>query len=651
MIRDAQLPARLRSLLHRHWGYDGFRPLQEEIIRCVIEGRDAMALLPTGGGKSLCYQLPAIAQEGAVLVVSPLIALMEDQVAQLLDRGIPAAALHAGIQGAALDQLVREIRDGKFKLIYCSPERIQSRLFQDLLPYLRLSLIAVDEAHCVSQWGHDFRPEYLELSFLKKRFPKLPLLALTATATPEVVADIEKQLHIPGAAVFRQSFARPNIFYEIRYTENKPSELIRALREGGSSIVYCRSRRQAEAVSHLVGAQNISTAYYHAGMKPEARTAAQESWMSGRTQVIAATTAFGMGIDKADVRLVVHYDLPEDLESWYQESGRCGRDGLPARAMTLYQQSDIRKLSGSGKLLYPPAAYLREVYQAVTEYLQIPIGAQPERYFPFEITDFCRKFPFKPAALAPALRLLSREGLWTLTDSVFQPPTVQFTTERQSIDRLAARYPLLGVVATALLRMYTGIFQYPVPVHIASIAKKLRWKGADVTKAIGQLSAMGILEWEPVAEGPQIYFRSYRVDSRHLVLDAARIESLRKRHERRTEAMIQFIQARDVCRGTAVLRYFGEAATGACGHCDVCRAAAAGIPDAAALRAFITDTLDGAAGPLLLAALSSRLPEGATPALITELRGMVERGQVVWHPDNSFTLPPIRKKASKARRS
>jgi ATP-dependent DNA helicase RecQ len=646
-------PASLRSLLRTYWGYEAFRPLQEEIIAAVVAGRDALALLPTGGGKSLCYQLPAIGQDGCCLVISPLIALMEDQVAQLLRRHIPAAALHAGIKGAALQHIVDNIKDGAYKLIYCSPERLQSRQFQALLPYLRLSLIAVDEAHCVSQWGHDFRPEYLQISWLKKRFPRLPILALTASATPEVVADIRRHLHIPDAATFRQSFARENIYYEVRYTENKPADLLHAVQEAaGSGIVYCRSRKQTEAVSHQLNTQGVKSVHYHAGMKQEARIAAQEAWIRGEIPVIAATTAFGMGIDKADVRLVVHYDAPEDLESWYQESGRCGRDGKKAHALTLYNQADIRRMQGSTRLQYPPAAYLREVYQAVAEYLQIPIGAQPDRYFPFEITDFCKKFSLKPTSVSPALRLLAQEGFWTLTESVFHPPTVQFVTDRRRVDELAKRYPVLGNVTTALLRLYTGIFQYPAPVHVVSIGKKLRWKQADVTKALAQLAALGIIEWEPVAEGPQLFFHSCRADSRDLIIDAARIDMLRSRHEARVSAMLQFLQDEKACRGNAVLEYFGEAAKNACGHCDVCRAAATNIPTGMALRSLVTARLQAAGIPVGLGELSSQLPAGAGAPLITVLRSMVDGGQIVWHPDNSFSLPPTPdKKRSKAARS
>jgi ATP-dependent DNA helicase RecQ len=628
----------LRHLLEKYWGFSAFRPQQEDIIRDVLSGKDVLTLMPTGGGKSLCYQLPAIARPGCCLVVSPLIALMEDQVGQLLQRDIPATAIHAGIKGAALDAALRGIAAGRFKLVYCSPERLQSRQFEQLTGQLHLNLIAIDEAHCVSQWGHDFRPEYLELSALKKRFPKVPVLALTASATPAVADDIRQQLGLNAPILYRQSFARPGIFYDIRYSENKNADTISALRQAeGAGIVYCRSRRHTESLSRLLREEGIAAVHYHAGLKPDVRTSAQEAWMSGAASVMVATTAFGMGIDKPDVRLVLHYDVPEDLESWYQESGRAGRDGQASRSLTLYNTSDLRQLAGSTKLQYPDAAFLRKVYQSVVEYLQIAIGMQPDRYFPFEIGDFCKKFSLRTAAAMPALRVLAREGLWTLTESVFTPPSVQFTADRHTIENVAARYPNLGAVCIALLRLYSGIFQYPVPVHVYALSKKLRWKRSDVERALVQLSGMGIIYWEPVAEGPQLFFHHYRVDSRHLILNTERLQRLRTRHETRVQAMMRFLEDEQTCKGKTIQKYFGEDTASDCGHCCVCKKEIGSATAVADLRQQILARLGSAAVPL--GQLSSCFPEDAKPALIATLRSLVESGQITWHPDNSFTLP------------
>lgn len=619
----------------------------------VLRGKDAIALLPTGGGKSLCYQVPAVAQEGTCLVVSPLVALMENQVAHLRERGIRAVALHASLQGAALYATLDELAAGNYQLLYCSPERLQSRVFQKLLPYLQINLIAVDEAHCVSQWGHDFRPEYREISFLKKRFPRIPILALTASATPEVLDDIRKNLLIPDAEIFRQSFARPNLFYELHYTENKPLAMVSAIREAkGSVIVYCRSRKQTETLSAQLKQQGIHSAHYHAGMNAQSRKDTQEAWMDDEVRVIVATTAFGMGIDKGDVRLVLHYELPEDLESWYQESGRAGRDGAPARALTLYNGTDIKRLEGSTKQLFPPADYLRKVYQAVVEYLQIPIGAQPDRYYNFEIADLCKKFTLRQAEVSPALRLLAQEGLWTLTDAVFRPPTLRFLAPREELDTIGQRYPLLGDVCTALLRMYTGIFRYPVSIDVFSVAKKIRWKKDDLSKALLQLAAMGIVEWEPVEDGPKLFFHSYRVDSKNLVLDMTRIGSLKSRHESRVRAMLDFVNEQRSCRSIVLLNYFGEKTDQPCGHCDHCRSAQTAIPTSLSIRGQVHTILEGAGIAVGLGDLTSRFPAEARKALHDVLRDMVDCEEIQWHFDNSFTQSAgFLKKRTKTSRS
>lgn len=464
------------------------------------------------------------------------------------------------------------------------------------------------------------------------------MLALTASATPAVATDIQKQLGLDNPKVFKESFARPNIYYDLRYTENKYAEIVNTLRQtAGTSIVYCRTRKHTESLSKLLSEEGLTAVNYHAGMKPDARSTAQDAWMSGAANVMVATTAFGMGIDKPDVRLVLHYDVPEDLESWYQESGRAGRDGQTSTALTLYNGADLRQLSGSTKLQYPNADFLRKVYQSVVEYLQVAIGMQPDRYFPFEITDFCKKFSLRAAAVMPALRLLSREGLWTLTESVFKPPTAQFIVSRQTIESLGARYPALGAVCIALLRLYTGIFQYPVPVHTHAVAKKLRWKRSDVDKALVQLSGMGLIEWEPVAEGPQLFFHHYRVDSRHLILDTKRLQDLRTRHEARVKDMMRFLEDSQTCKGKSVQRYFGEPVTEDCGHCCVCRAASKPAATAKDLRVEILAQLKHS--NVAFSQLTSCFPDDAKPVVISTLRSMVERGQVIWHPDNSFSLP------------
>ena len=557
------------EILKKYWGYDHFRPLQREIIDAVLADRDTMALLPTGGGKSICYQVPALVRDGCGLVISPLIALMQDQVHRLQQLEIPAAALYSGMDHAEVKQVLEDAVNGAYKLLYISPERLQTYVFNDYLYRLDLNLIAVDEAHCVSQWGHDFRPDYLEISRLKEDFARTPMLALTATATTAMQQDIATALGMKEPAFFKQSFARDNLFYSIQYSENKEKDALN--RPNGSSIVYCRSRKQAEATGRFLQQQGQSVAVYHAGMAAANRKDAQRRWMNNEADTIVATTAFGMGIDKPDVRQVLHYDAPEHLEAWYQEAGRAGRDGQPAFATTLYNTGDIKRLRDSTDIQFPPEHFLRQVYQSVAEYLQIPIGTEPHRYYPFEVSDFCRKFGLNLTETIYALRLLEREGLWTMSESVYLPSTAQFLTDRSVLDGLADAHPDLHYITTGLLRMYNTIFHYPTHIREFAIARQFRLPVTLVVQALEQLHRMGILAYNKKGEGSQLFFHHTRADSRHMLIDLNRIHRLRTRHRERTEQMIAFIENTTYCRERMALEYFGESEAKDCGHCDVCR--------------------------------------------------------------------------------
>jgi ATP-dependent DNA helicase RecQ len=557
------------GILKQYWGYDQFRPLQKEIIESVLSDRDTLALLPTGGGKSICYQVPAMALPGLCLVISPLIALMQDQVARLERSGIPAASIYSGMSYRAVKKVLENAVNGTYKLLYLSPERLQTHMFKEYLPEMDISLLAVDEAHCVSQWGHDFRPSYLKIASVRSIFRDVPVLALTATATETVKADVIKQLQLDAPAVFKQSFARPNINYEVRYSENKSAD---TLRNTGTecSIVYCRSRKQTEATARNLLQHGCNAVAYHAGMTREKRDSAQDDWMKDRVPVMVATTAFGMGIDKPGVRTVLHYDSPEHLEAYYQEAGRAGRDGNPSRAIMFFNSGDIKRLSESTALHYPPEAYLRQVYQSVAEYLQIPITAQPDRYFPFDLADFCKKFSLQAANALYALKLLEQEGLWTMTESVYNPSTVLFTTDRHSLDEFSRYHPEAEYFIVGLLRMYNTIFHFPTAIRESAIARQLKMKTADVTHMLTALHKMDILEYSQPNEGPQMFFHSYRVDSRHLLINNRRINELRKQHEGRTNAMIAFLENDTTCREKVLLSYFGEQEGADCGHCDIC---------------------------------------------------------------------------------
>ena len=560
-----------QEILYHYWRHQRFRPLQEAIIHSIVSGNDTLALLPTGGGKSVCYQIPALMQDGFCLVVTPLIALMQDQIARLKEMEIPAACVHAGMHYMDVKRTLGNMVHGPYKLLYVSPERLQTGLFQDYLPEFNISMIAVDEAHCISQWGHDFRPEYLKIAQLRAQLPDVPVLALTASATPAVQQDIVTQLQLKQPQVYTGNYERTNIYYQVRYSENKTGDVLQQCRKATSSIVYCRSRKQTENLSRQLNQQQIPAVAYHAGMSKDARKEAQEAWMSDTSPIIVATTAFGMGIDKADVGKIVHYDATEHLEAYYQESGRAGRNGAPAQAVLLYNQSDIERLHDSTTLKYPTDAYLRQVYQSVVEYLQIPTGTQPDEYFTFDLQDFSKKFNLEVAPATYALKLLAQEGLWTLSDAVFRPATVQFVTERQTLDGLEAAYPELSMLCTALLRQYNSIFYYPTVVSKTLMAKKLRATQEQVHHMLQQLQHMGVLDYQLPIEGPQMYFHHYRVDSKHLHINWQRINLLKQQHVERVKAMIAYLENTTRCRNGMLLRYFGQEAGDHCGHCDVCQ--------------------------------------------------------------------------------
>jgi ATP-dependent DNA helicase RecQ len=564
------LAATPEQILKQYWGYNSFRPLQREIIDSVLAKRDTLALLPTGGGKSVCYQVPALINEGFCLVISPLIALMQDQVQRLKQTGIPAACIHSGMHYNEVRRTLDNAMHGGYKLLYISPERLQTHLFGEYMTEFDVSMIAVDEAHCISQWGHDFRPNYLKIADARLTYPNAPVLALTATATKDVQADIELQLKFKGHAIYQQSFARDNIFYDIQYSENKNADTLRNI-DKSCSIIYCRSRKQTEAVSKHLAQAGISSTAYHAGMTKDKREHAQEQWMGNKAAVMAATTAFGMGIDKPDVRMVLHYDAPEHMEAYYQEAGRAGRDGKQSYAYGLYNSADIKRLFDSIALHYPPEVYLRQVYQAVVEFLQIPIGTQPDQYYAFDLFDFCKKFNLVASQAIHALKLLEQEGLWTMTESVYHPATIQFTADRHTLDDLRTGNPNLAYVTVGLLRMYNTIFHFPTAVRETAIAKQLKMEKEELIAILEQLDKMELLEYNKPGEGPQLFFHHYRVDSRYLIIDFKRINVLRQRHIARTESMIAFLENKRDCRERVLLSYFGEKPVKDCGHCDTCR--------------------------------------------------------------------------------
>ena len=453
------------QILKEFWGYDNFRPLQEDIIKAVLDGKDTLALMPTGGGKSLCYQVPALAQDGLCLVISPLIALMKDQVENLRRKNITAFAIYSGMTRKEVINTFKVASESNCKFLYVSPERLETSLFKEYLPGLGINLIAVDEAHCISQWGYDFRPPYLRIAALREELPGIPILALTASATPDVQNDICEKLAFKNYQVFRQSFERPNLSYSTFKVDSKINKIIEIVRRvQGSSIIYCKSRKRTKEISELLQLQNISSDFYHAGLLQDVRNRKQEDWIHNKTRIIVCTNAFGMGIDKPDVRTVIHADVPDCLENYYQEAGRAGRDGKISYAVLLFDERDIHELEGMASLRFPALEDIRNIYQAVANYLQIPTGAGEGQYYDFDISDFLKKFKQVSHTTLYSLKALEQEGWLAFNEQVFLPSSVMFAVNKNSLYEFEKTNPGLEPCIKTLLRAYEGIFDQPTSI-------------------------------------------------------------------------------------------------------------------------------------------------------------------------------------------
>lgn len=559
------------DILKKYWGYTQFRPLQEEIIQSVGSRKDTLALLPTGGGKSICFQVPALLREGVCIVVTPLIALMKDQVANLQKRNIPAVAIYAGMYYQDVERLLEEARRGKYKFLYVSPERLQSKRFLEYCDGMPVNLLAIDEAHCISQWGYDFRPAYLEIAAIRSHFPGVPLLALTASATPKVQQDICEKLLMKQPAIFTKSFARHNLSYSVIEEDNKPEKLKHILqRVQGSAIVYCRNRKRTREVADMLEQAGIAATYYHAGLTGEERAARQELWLNSRIRVMACTNAFGMGIDKPDVRVVIHYDATDGLEAYYQEAGRAGRDEKKAYAVLMYQQQELTEMVRMMVLQFPEVAEIREVYQCLVNYLQVPVGSAEGVYYDFDINDFVRKFELNITITYSALKILEQEGILQLSESVFMPSRVEFVISKQTLYDFTDMQPVFDPLLQTLLRTYEGIFDTPVPVYEKQVARLMRKPESQIIEWLQQLHQRRILKYSQRKEEPQLCFTQERVSAQHLRIDTARIKERMQVYKERLDAMLGYVRNKDVCRTQALVQYFGEKDTAVCGICDVC---------------------------------------------------------------------------------
>jgi ATP-dependent DNA helicase RecQ len=561
------------EILQQYWRYGSFRPLQEEIIDSVLTDRDTLALLPTGGGKSICFQVPAMARPGVCLVVSPLIALMKDQVQQLQQRGIKAEAIYSGLSYQDIDRIVDNAVYGHLQLLYLSPERLQTDIIKARLPKMPVTMIAVDEAHCISQWGYDFRPAYLEIATIRELLPGVPVIALTATATPEVVADIqEKLLFGKTSQVFQQSFVRENLAYVVRNAEGKIAQLATILQKvAGSSVVYVRSRRRCKDIALELVRRKIPASFYHAGLDMEERTARQEAWINGRIRVMVATNAFGMGIDKANVRSVVHIDIPDSLEAYFQEAGRAGRDGEKAYAVLLYSPSDKDRLKRHYELSFPEIAEIRRVYRALGSYFQLATGAGIGRSYDFDLTEFAQTYQMEAVVVHHCLKVLEQSGWLVVSEAVYVPAYLQVIVNKDLLYDYQLKHPKFDRILKIILRTYQGAFNHPVKLKESQLAKFLKTGTDKLRHALQQMHQAGIVRYRPAKDTPQIIFLRDRVNSDQLSIDVVTYRMRKERQLARIKATVAYAE-RDICRSQQLVRYFGEKTSTPCGVCDVCLA-------------------------------------------------------------------------------
>lgn len=561
-----------KEILKQYWGYDAFRPLQEEIIHSILAKQDTLALLPTGGGKSICFQVPALAQPGLCIVISPLIALMKDQVENLERRNIPALSLFTGMTSEQIRDTLQKANSGKYTFLYCSPERLLSPLFLEYLPNMPISFIAVDEAHCISQWGYDFRPSYLEIARIRKYKPNVPILALTASATPEVRKDMMDQLKFKNQDhLYCGSFARANLSYHVMHASTKLHTLLKLVKNAkGSGIVYCKSRRRTQEIASLLQGEKISADFYHAGLVQEVRNEKQNAWIKGEIQFIVCTNAFGMGIDKPDVRTVIHIDCPDSPEHYYQEAGRGGRDGEKAWGILLTDDQTAHELKQLPETRYPSIQVIRKTYEALCNYFSLPAGLGEGRFFDFDMSEFTKRFSLPTIETIYALQTLEQENILLLTEQLFIPSKLQFTTDRNTIEWMEETYPETEPVIKALLRTYSGIWDQPTSIFERQVCKIVRRPDEHVKTILEFLHHQGIVHYTPSKDHPQVRMLQNRVKTEDLHINFERYYKRKEAYSARIEAMVNYIENETTCRSKQLCHYFGDEVD-ECGHCDVCK--------------------------------------------------------------------------------
>lgn len=563
----------IQQILLKHWGYSSFRPLQEDIINSILGGKDTLALLPTGGGKSICFQVPAMALEGLCLVVSPLIALMKDQVDNLKKRQIKALAVYSGMTSEQIDiTLNNAIFDKEVKFLYLSPERLTTSLFRERIKYMKISMLVVDEAHCISQWGYDFRPPYLSIAEIREYIKHVPVMALTATATTKVVADIQQKLAFKKNNVIQAGFERKNLSYFIRKEEDKLSVLLRIINKvKGSGIVYVRNRKKTKIISEFLNSNHVIADFYHAGIDQKQRDEKQNAWKTGIKPVMVCTNAFGMGIDKPDVRFVVHLDIPDSLEAYFQEAGRAGRDGKKSFAVLLYENSDIIELHKNFENSFPEKDTIRRIYNLLCNFFQLAIGTGQDSSFEFNIQRFSEQYNLSAIVVYNAIKFLEKEGILALSDTFSEPSRLIFLAEKNELYKFQLQHSKYDGFIKTILRIYGGVFNDYVRIDESDIASKLKINPEQVGKILQELSGFKLINYIPRSDVPRLIFTSARIDVKSIIFTEENYRLLKENALKRLDSVVDFISGISKCRSRFLLEYFGEKNTKRCGICDVCQ--------------------------------------------------------------------------------